>query len=101
LPSPTAPESSSPALPYQPQNLADHLGLSTAAIPRVLNAAPAAQSIPKSTQDRIFAAAERLKYRPNLSARTLRNRRSQTIVRGSTAAAAHAIALAGRRMAKR
>ncbi len=50
-----------------------------AAISRVLSGAPAARSIPKVTQDRIFAAAEMLNYRPNLFARSLRNRRSQTI----------------------
>ncbi len=59
--------------------LSDHLGLSVAAISRVLSAAPAARSIPKETQDRILAAAEMLNYRPNLFARSLRNRRSQTI----------------------
>jgi LacI family transcriptional regulator len=59
--------------------LSNHLGLSVAAISRVLSGAPAARSIPKKTQDRILAAAERLNYRPNLSARSLRNRRSQTI----------------------
>jgi LacI family transcriptional regulator len=59
--------------------VADHLGLSVAAISRVLSGAPAARSIPKVTQDRIFAAAEMLNYRPNLFARSLRNRRSQTV----------------------
>lgn len=78
LPS-TIPEPPPQALPVSLKTLADHLGLSTAAVSRVLNAAPAAQSIPKPTQDRIFAAAEHFNYRPNLSARSLRNRRSQTI----------------------
>jgi DNA-binding LacI/PurR family transcriptional regulator len=59
--------------------VADHLGLSVAAVSRVLSGAPAARSIPKITQDRIFAAAEMLNYRPNLFARSLRNRRSQTV----------------------
>jgi DNA-binding LacI/PurR family transcriptional regulator len=59
--------------------VADHLGLSVAAVSRVLSGAPAARSIPKVTQDRIFAAAEMLNYRPNLFARSLRNRRSQTV----------------------
>jgi DNA-binding LacI/PurR family transcriptional regulator len=59
--------------------LSDHLGLSIAAISRVLSASPAARSIPKETQNRIQAAAETLNYRPNLFARSLRNRRSQTI----------------------
>ncbi len=61
------------------KHLAAHLGLSAAAVSRVLNAAPAARSIPKSTQDRIFAAARELNYRPNVYARSLRNRRSQTM----------------------
>ena len=61
------------------KTVAEHLCLSTAAVSRVLNGVPAAQSIPKATQDRIFAAAESLNYRPNLSARSLRNRRSQTV----------------------
>jgi DNA-binding LacI/PurR family transcriptional regulator len=59
--------------------LSNHLGLSVAAISRVLSASPAARSIPQATQDRILAAAEMLNYRPNLFARSLRNRRSQTI----------------------
>lgn len=59
--------------------LAEHLGLSSAAVSRVLNSAPAARSIPPRTQERIFAAAKELNYRPNLFARSLRNRRSQTI----------------------
>ncbi len=59
--------------------VADHLGLSVAAVSRVLSGAPAARSIPKTTQDRIVAAAEMLNYRPNLFARSLRNRRSQTV----------------------
>ncbi|HSY70064.1 MAG TPA: LacI family DNA-binding transcriptional regulator, partial [Edaphobacter sp.] len=59
--------------------LSDHLGLSVAAISRVLSASPAARSIPQRTQDRILAAAEKLNYRPNLFARSLRNRRSQTL----------------------
>ena len=70
---------SSPNSPVSLKVLAEHLGLSIAAVSRVLNAAPAAQSIPKATQDRIFAAAERFSYRPNLSARSLRSRRSQTV----------------------
>jgi LacI family transcriptional regulator len=45
----------------------------------VLNGAPAAKSIPKATQDRIFAAAEELNYRPNVLARSLRRGRSLTV----------------------
>lgn len=59
--------------------LSQHLGLSPAAISRVLNAAPAARSIPKTTQDRIFQAARDLNYRPNLLARSLRRGHSMTL----------------------
>jgi len=59
--------------------LSEQLGLSAAAISRVLNRAEAAKSIPKATQDRIFAAAKTFNYRPNAVARSLRHGRSMTI----------------------
>jgi DNA-binding LacI/PurR family transcriptional regulator len=59
--------------------LSRHLGLSAAAISRVLNGAPAARSIPAATQERIFAAARQFNYRPNILARSLRRGRSMTI----------------------
>lgn len=59
--------------------LSAHLGLSAAAISRVLNGAPAAKAIPKVTQDRIFAAAKHFNYQPNAVARSLRHGRSMTI----------------------
>lgn len=45
----------------------------------MLNGVPAAQSIPKATQDRIFAAAKQFNYRPNALARSLRHGRSMMI----------------------
>ena len=65
--------------PTSLKELARHVGLSSAAVSRVLNGTPEARSIPKGTQERIFAAAKELDYRPNVFARSLRNRRSQTI----------------------
>ncbi len=59
--------------------LSAHLGLSQAAISRVLNHAPAAKAIPKATQERIFAAARLFKYRPNVLARSLRRGHSMTV----------------------
>lgn len=59
--------------------IAEHLGLSVAAISRVLNGAPAAKSIPKATQERIFAAAAELNYRPNVLARSLRRGQSMIV----------------------
>lgn len=59
--------------------LSKYLGLSPAAISRVLNGAPAARSIPQATQDRIFEAARELNYRPNVLARSLRRGQSMTL----------------------
>ena len=67
------------ARPASLATLAEHLGLSPAAISRVLNRVPAAKSIPQATQDRIFAAAKLFNYRPNVLARSLQRGHSMTI----------------------
>lgn len=59
--------------------LAKHLDLSPATISVVLNDSPTAQEIPKHTKDRIFAAAKKFNYRPNVWARSLRNKRSYAV----------------------
>ncbi len=59
--------------------LANHLGLSQAAVSFVINRSPAAKSIPQRTQELIRAAALELNYRPNHLARSLRQQRSFTI----------------------
>jgi LacI family transcriptional regulator len=59
--------------------LSEQLLLSKATISRVLTRAPAAKAIPQATQDRIFLAAKRMNYRPNLLARSLRRGHSMTI----------------------
>ena len=59
--------------------VADHVGLSLAAVSRVLSGAAAAKSIPPATQQRILAAAKELNYRPNLLARSLRRGLSHTV----------------------
>jgi DNA-binding LacI/PurR family transcriptional regulator len=59
--------------------LADYLGLSPATLSLVMNRSAVADSIPKATQDQIFAAAEKFNYRPNFLARSLRTQRSFTI----------------------
>jgi DNA-binding LacI/PurR family transcriptional regulator len=61
------------------KSLAEHLGLSQAAVSFVLSRSPAAKSIPPRTQELIRAAARELNYRPNHLARSLRQRRSYTI----------------------
>ena len=59
--------------------LAEHLGLSQAAVSFVINRSPGAKSIPQRTQELIRAAARELNYRPNHLARSLRQQRSYTI----------------------
>ena len=59
--------------------VAQHLGLTPGTVSAVLNDSPAARSIPQETKDRIHAAARELDYRPNFFARTLRNKRTNTI----------------------
>jgi len=61
------------------KELAEHLGLSSATVSLVINRSPAAKSIPATTQERIRVAARELNYRPNLMARSLRQKRSFTI----------------------
>ncbi len=59
--------------------LAEHLGLSPATISLVMNHASVADSIPRATQERIFAAAREFNYRPSFAARWARTARSFTI----------------------
>jgi DNA-binding LacI/PurR family transcriptional regulator len=61
------------------RELAEAVGLAPATVSLVINRAPAANSIPKRTKDRIFAAAAKLHYRPNYLARSLRSRRTFTV----------------------
>lgn len=68
-----------PAQPVTLKALAESVGLAQATVSLVINRSPAANSIPKRTKDRIFAAAAKLHYRPNYVARSLRSQRSFTI----------------------
>src|SRR5205814_7231388 len=54
------------------KTVADHVGLTAGTISAVLNNTRAADRIPQSTRDRIFAAARELNYQPNPLARALR-----------------------------
>ena len=79
------PEKQRPSSPEPAQGsislkaLAEHLGLSSATVSLVINGSPAAKSIPPATQERVRAAARHFNYRPNLMARSLRQKRSFTI----------------------
>lgn len=59
--------------------LAEHLQLSQTTISLVLNNSPSAKSIPMETRQRVLDAAEKLNYRPNYFARSLRQSRSLSV----------------------
>ena len=59
--------------------LAEHLALSQTTVSLVLNNSPSAKSIPQETRTRVTEAAERLNYRPNYFARSLRRSRSMSV----------------------
>jgi LacI family transcriptional regulator len=59
--------------------LARYLKLSPSTVSRVMNRTPGARSIPAETQDRIFSAAEKLNYRPNMVAKSLRKQNTYTV----------------------
>ena len=59
--------------------LAEHLELSQTTVSLVLNNSPSAKSIPLETRQRVIEAAERLKYRPNYFARSLRQSKSMSV----------------------
>lgn len=61
------------------RELAEHVGLTPGTVSAVLNNAPSASGIPQKTKDRIVAAAQELKYRPNFFARTLRKKRTYMV----------------------
>src|SRR6202166_2825427 len=61
------------------RDVAERSGFSSATVSIVLNNAPLARHIPDTTKGRIQRAASHLGYRPNLFARSLRGRRSQTV----------------------
>jgi len=61
------------------REVAKESGFSSTTVSIVLNNAPLARYIPDVTKKRIERAAKKLGYRPNLFARTLRNRRTNTV----------------------
>lgn len=65
--------------PISLKMLAESLGLSPATVSLVVNNAPGAKSIAPKTRERVRAAAEKLNYKPNFLARSLRTRQTFTI----------------------
>ena len=65
--------------PVTLKTLAEYLDLSPATISIVLNNSPVAKSISPATRERVLEAAKKFEYRPNLHARMLRTRLTNTI----------------------
>jgi DNA-binding LacI/PurR family transcriptional regulator len=61
------------------RTLAEHLELSQTTVSLVLNNSPSAKSIPQETRNRLLEASQRLNYRPNYFARSLRQSRSMSV----------------------
>ena len=65
--------------PVRLKDVAEYLNLAPATVSLVLNDSPAADSIPSATKARVFAAARKLRYRPDYLARSLRSGRSRSV----------------------
>jgi LacI family transcriptional regulator len=65
--------------PISLKRLAEHLGLSSATVSIVMNRTPLSDMIPEETKQRIWEAAHRFKYRPNIIAKSLRQQRTYSI----------------------
>jgi LacI family transcriptional regulator len=61
------------------RDVAKESGFSSTTVSIVLNDAPLARYIPPVTKKRIMRAAQKLGYRPNQFARSLRSKRSHTV----------------------
>jgi hypothetical protein len=61
------------------RTVAERVGLAPCSVSAVLNNTPASWAIPQRTKDRVLRAAAQLNYRPNLSARSLRTKRTHMI----------------------
>ena len=66
------------------RTVAERVGLAPCSVSAVLNNTPASWAIPQRTKDRVFRAAAQLDYRPNLSARSLRTKRTHMVAVVST-----------------
>ena len=66
------------------RTVAERVGLAPCSVSAILNNTPASWAIPQRTKDRVFRAAAQLNYRPNLSARSLRTKRTHMVAAVST-----------------
>jgi DNA-binding LacI/PurR family transcriptional regulator len=60
--------------PVTLKTLAECVGLAAGTVSSILNQTPQSLAIPRTTRDRVFAAARKLRYQPNPFARALRTR---------------------------
>src|SRR5438552_5886226 len=60
-------------------DIAKETNTSVSTVSRVLAGGPVAQRISRETRGRVLAAAQRMGYRPNLLARSLRTRKTHTV----------------------
>jgi hypothetical protein len=61
------------------RTVAERVGLAVCSVSAILNNTPASLAIPQRTKDRVFRAAAKLNYRPNLWARSLRTKRTRLV----------------------
>src|SRR5271168_4617238 len=73
------PLSNSKSRPTTLADVARASGFSVSTVSIVLNNAPLSQHIKATTKERVLKAAQKLRYRPDASARSLRKRSTQTI----------------------
>ena len=59
--------------------VAEHVGLAIGTVSLILNRKPQSLTLPQQTKDRVFAAAQKLHYQPNLIARALRTRQVSAV----------------------
>ena len=60
------------SVPVTLKTVAHHAGLAAGTVSSILNRTPQSMSIPQQTRDRVFAAAQELRYQPNPFARALK-----------------------------
>lgn len=64
--------------PVTLKGVAEYVGLAAGTVSSILNETPQSLAIPQPTKDRVFAAARKLRYRPNPFARALRTKKVPT-----------------------
>jgi DNA-binding LacI/PurR family transcriptional regulator len=69
---PNRPRIAKATRPVTLKTVANHTKLAAGTVSSILNRTPQSMSIPQPTRDRVFAAAQELRYQPNPFARALK-----------------------------